>query len=69
MTDQSNAILRGGPYDGEQITTDPLIGVLRTDHGTAYFYHPTGEPDDEFPTLHRFVLDRTEPTTEDGTAH
>jgi hypothetical protein len=64
MTDRANAILRGGPFDGEQITTDPLLGVLRTEHGATYYYRPTGEPDDEFSTLHRYVLDRMEPSTD-----
>jgi len=62
MTNQQNAVLRGGPFDGDLVEANPRSEVARTEHGTMYIYRPTAEADDEYPTMVKFVLDRTEPT-------
>ena len=61
MDGQANAVLRGGPFDGNVIDTDPLTEVTRIIDNTVHIYRPTVEIDDEYPTLRVFVHDRTEP--------
>ena len=58
----SNAVLRGGPYDGRTVAANLQQTLAYGEHGMAHtVYRPTGEADDEYPTLMRFVLDQSEP--------
>jgi hypothetical protein len=56
-----DAVFRGGPFDGEKIWINALTEVARDDRGTRYVYTPSGETDDEFPTLLKYVVARSEP--------
>lgn len=51
-----NAVLRGGPLDGETLTTkNPHDGIEREVNGWIYTYVPTGDPDDEYPSCTAFI--------------
>jgi hypothetical protein len=51
-----NAILRGGPLDGETVTVRTMrAGIEREVDGQIYTYVPTPEMDDEFPTMAVFI--------------
>jgi hypothetical protein len=65
MDGQANAVLRGGPFDGNVIHTDRLTEVTRIIDNTVHVYRPTVEIDDQYPTLRVFVHDRTEPVPAD----
>jgi hypothetical protein len=50
--EQANAVLRGGPLDGETIrVSTQRAPIAREIDGKVYYYAPTGEVDDEFPTF------------------
>ena len=47
-----NAVLRGGPLDGEAVrVSTQRAPIVREVDGIVYHYAPSGEVDDEFPTL------------------
>lgn len=53
---QPNAVLRGGPLDGETLTVTKLRdGIEREVDGWIYAYMPTGEPDEEYPACVVFI--------------
>ncbi|NUP47825.1 MAG: hypothetical protein HOW97_11020 [Catenulispora sp.] len=55
-SDQPNAVLRGGPLDGETLTVKNLQdGIEREVDGWIYTYVPTGDPDDEYPGCVVFI--------------
>jgi hypothetical protein len=55
-SDRPNAVLRGGPLDGELLTLKRLQdGIEREVDGWIYAYVPTGDPDDEYPTCVVFI--------------
>ena len=46
--DEPNAVLRGGPLDGETLTVQKVQdGIEREVNGWIYTYVPTGDLDDE----------------------
>jgi hypothetical protein len=55
-----NAVLRGGPLDGEERHVDSRapIGIEVNDQRAVY--RPTNVIDDEFPTLTIWAFDRVE---------
>ncbi len=53
--------MRGGPFDGEKIWINALTEVVRDERGARYVYTPSGATDDEFPTLLKYVVGRSEP--------
>lgn len=55
-----DAVLRGGPFDGERIWVNALVEIVRDDRGVRYVYWPSGETDDEYPTLLKYVIGRSE---------
>ncbi|MBR7838039.1 hypothetical protein KDL01_32500 [Actinospica durhamensis] len=60
-----NAVLRGGPFDGKTLVVDELLLPLAIGDGGRsphFVYRPTGEPDEEYPTLMRYELDHAEGT-------
>ena len=55
-SDQPNAVLRGGPLDGETLTLKKLRdGIEREVDGWIYTYVPTGDPDEEYPACIVFI--------------
>lgn len=52
-----NAVLRGGPLDGETLTVRTIrVPVDREVDGRVYRYAPTAEVDDEYPTMVVFTF-------------
>ncbi|WP_034263496.1 hypothetical protein [Actinospica robiniae] len=58
--DAPNAILRGGPFEGERVRVTAPVPVVRIRGLVRHVYEPTDQPDDEFPALvvylHRHTL-------------
>jgi hypothetical protein len=54
-----NAILRGGPFDGEQIHVTTRVPVVRFAGQVRHVYGPTAELDTEYPTLLVYVHEHT----------
>ena len=50
-----NAVLRGGPFDGEQVHVTTRVPVVRFAGQVRHVYEPTAELDSEFPTLLAYV--------------
>jgi hypothetical protein len=62
---EPNAVLRGGPFDGKTVSVDELrlpIAISNGGRSPHIVYRPTGEADEEYPTLMRYVLDHAEGT-------
>lgn len=57
---EPNAVLRGGPLDGEQVTVGGYRTIGIQLDGERAVYRPTSELDTEFPTLAVWVWDHTE---------
>ena len=54
-----NAILRGGPFDGEQVRVTASVPVVRVKGLVRHVYEPTGRLDDEFPALTVYAHEHT----------
>lgn len=54
-----NAILRGGPYDGEQVHVTKRVPVVRFAGQVRHVYEPTAELDSEYPTLLVYLHEHT----------
>lgn len=57
--DAANAILRGGPFEGEQVHVTAPVPVVRIRGLVRHVYEPTGCRDDEFPALTVYVHEHT----------
>lgn len=56
---EPNAVLRGGPFDGEQIHVTAQARLVRFAGKVRHIYKPTSELDTEYPTLVVFVHEHT----------
>ena len=58
--DVPNAVLRGGPFEGERVRVAAPVPVVRIRGLVRHVYEPTDRRDDEFPALvvyvHRHTL-------------
>lgn len=57
--DRPSAVLRGGPFDGEQIRVTARAPLVRFAGQVRHVYRPTTELDTEYPTLAVFVHEHT----------
>lgn len=58
-TDAPNAVLREGPFDGEQVHVTTRVPVVRFSGQVRHVYCPTGRLDDEYPALVVYVHEYT----------
>jgi hypothetical protein len=49
--DAPNAVLRGGPFDGERVQVTTSVPVVRFAGKVRHIYRRTADRDEEFPTL------------------
>lgn len=54
-----NAVLRGGPFDGEQVRVAAQAPLVRFAGKVRHVYRPTSELDTEYPTLVVYVHEHT----------
>ncbi|MBR7829109.1 hypothetical protein KDK95_22570 [Actinospica sp. MGRD01-02] len=54
-----NAVLRGGPFDGERVHVTSAVPVVRYAGQVRHVYRPTADLDDEYPTMAVYVYERT----------
>jgi hypothetical protein len=57
--DKPNAVLRGGPFDGEQVHVTKQVPQVRFAGQVRHVYVPTAEVDEKNPTLAVFVHEYT----------
>ena len=57
--DAPNAVLRGGPFDGEQVHVTAPVPVVRFAGLVRHVYEPTADHDEEFPALIVYVHEYT----------
>lgn len=55
---EPNAVLRGGPLDGDQVHLATRVAIGIELDGERFVYPPTAELDDEYPALAIWALDR-----------
>lgn len=57
-----NAVLRGGPFDGERLRIDNWASITLEYSGRTFLYRPTGETDSEYGHLAVYIVVSDHPT-------